>query len=208
MALKSLRVEQQLHYTEKGELNDEYWLACHGYGQLPEFFAKPFFNENIHIVAPEAPNTFYLEGFTGRIGANWMTKHHRESDIENYLGFLNQIVGKTLVPAKKRKVLFGFSQGVHTMSRFFLQSSEHWDALILCGAAIPDDVLEQLNSSHLKSTQLIIATSPEDQFLSEKKVNDYLGLLHEKQIPFSHVSYEGGHRVNEELLTDLIGELG
>lgn len=203
MALKTVKVEQHLHYVEDGELCGEYWLACHGYGQLPEFFAKPFSAENIHIVAPEAPNTFYLEGFSGRVGANWMTKHHRECDVENYLGFLNEIVKKTLMGDKERRVLFGFSQGVHTISRFFLQSAVEWDALVLCGAAMPDDVLAKLTQGRLGQTKLIIATSPEDQFLNERRTQDYLSQLNVRGVSFTHVIYNGGHKVNAELISQL-----
>lgn len=204
MGVKGIQVEQELHYFEEGEYHQDYWLACHGYGQLPQYFVQPFLSKNMHIVAPEAPNTFYLEGFSGRVGANWMTKHHRESDIVNYLGFLNQIVEKTLVESKAKKVLFGFSQGVHTISRFFLDSTRQWDALVLCGAAIPDDVLEVLNLNHFKATKLIIATGEKDQFLSKDKVVKYLEGLRERGVPFFHLSYNDGHKVTKELVDELV----
>jgi len=48
------------------------WFVLHGYGQLGRYFIRHFSSlkaEERLIVAPEAPNRFYLAGTGGRVGA-------------------------------------------------------------------------------------------------------------------------------------------
>ena len=42
------------------------------------------------VVAPEALSRFYLNGFSGRVGATWMTKEDRLSEIEDQAYYLNR----------------------------------------------------------------------------------------------------------------------
>ena len=76
----SIKVENTAHYVSLGELNretKEIWIVCHGYGQLAKFFIRKFKilqKESVYIVAPQGFHKFYLKGFSGRVGASWMTK--------------------------------------------------------------------------------------------------------------------------------------
>ena len=47
-------------------------------------------------MAPEGLSRFYLEGFSGKVGATWMTREDRLNDIDNYLrdhgGFMPETI--------------------------------------------------------------------------------------------------------------------
>ena len=69
-------------------------ISCHGYAQLGKFFIKKFegiSNEHRTVIVPEALNKFYWNGMNGRVVASWMTKDDRESEIEDYINYLNQV---------------------------------------------------------------------------------------------------------------------
>ena len=71
-----------------------HWYVLHGYGQLARYFIKKFTKlpaKGIHVTAPEGLHRFYLEGSSGRVGASWMTKEDRETDIANYIQVLNAL---------------------------------------------------------------------------------------------------------------------
>ena len=67
--------------------------VLHGYGQLSRFFIRKFsaLQERYTIVAPEGMHRFYLEGSSGRVGASWMTKEDRLTDINDIMSFLNEV---------------------------------------------------------------------------------------------------------------------
>jgi len=94
-----LPVSRTARYFTIGEPDaslTELWFVCHGYGQLAGRFVRHF--ESIDaphrmIVAPEALSRFYVEvaGKTHadtHVGASWMTREDRLSDIEDYVEYL------------------------------------------------------------------------------------------------------------------------
>src|ERR671913_1620 len=72
----------------------ELWIVCHGYGQLASRFVSQFaaLDDGTRlIVAPEALSRFYLDPIpkrrneaSPRVGASWMTREDRESEIADY----------------------------------------------------------------------------------------------------------------------------
>ena len=68
--------------------------VLHGYGQLAQFFVRKFqaaADSGWHVVAPEGGHRFYLKGTSGRVGASWMTREDRLSDIDDYVAFLDAL---------------------------------------------------------------------------------------------------------------------
>ena len=69
-------------------------FALHGYSQLAFYFIRPFEALNpkkYFIVCPEGLHRFYRQGNNGNVGATWMTKEDRESDIADYVLYLDQV---------------------------------------------------------------------------------------------------------------------
>ena len=75
------------------------WFVLHGYAMLSEFFIQKFKNlddGNTLIIAPEALNRFYINDYYSRVGASWMTKEERKTDIEENINYLNLLSKKYL----------------------------------------------------------------------------------------------------------------
>lgn len=120
----------------------ELWFVCHGYGQLAGRFIRHF--ESIAtperlIVAPEALSRFYVE-VSGKthadthVGASWMTREDRLSDIEDYVEYLDALYAHMLASLDGASPTFtalGFSQGVATVARWLERTSVHVDRALL-----------------------------------------------------------------------------
>ncbi|MFT7345493.1 MAG: putative esterase, partial [Lentimonas sp.] len=74
--------------------NDQLLIVLHGYGQLSQFFIQKFssLTHQCDIIAPEGMHRFYLNGSSGRVGASWMTKEERETDIEDNQKYLEEVL--------------------------------------------------------------------------------------------------------------------
>ena len=94
-----LAVTRTARYYQQGELSAQtrrVWFVCHGYGQLAAYFSRHFAflastDPGTVIIAPEGLSRFYLQGNGGRVGASWMTRDDRLHEIDDHVGFLNQL---------------------------------------------------------------------------------------------------------------------
>lgn len=209
MKARSLKVETTAHYYAIGELNantKDIWIVCHGYGQLASFFLRKFQAldaPNRYIVAPEGFNKFYLKGFSGRVGASWMTKEKREDEIEDHCAFLEQLLDDIVKNSHSNysiKIL-GFSQGTATVSRWLLRTKHNIDALILWGGKIANDFdFQRYNQMHSKTKNYVVF-GDQDEFYTTDSVEVYK----EELIDFNAqwINYKGGHNIDSVTL-DLI----
>src|SRR3546814_5982443 len=104
----SITVPRTARYYTMGEPQDqprELWYVCHGYAQLGSRFIRrfaPLDDGTRLIVAPEALSRFYLE-VKGRthaespVGASWMTREDRLSEIDDYVAYLDAQIGRAHV---------------------------------------------------------------------------------------------------------------
>ena len=120
MLKKSISVSKKARYYQIGDPNkniSNVWIVLHAYAMLSEFFIQKFKNldnGNTLIIAPEALNRFYIDGTYNRVGASWMTKEERESDIEENIQYLNAIIESIYSDVGHRDFnlnVLGFSQG-------------------------------------------------------------------------------------------------
>ncbi|MHC2990275.1 phospholipase/carboxylesterase, partial [Pontibacter sp. HJ8] len=121
------------------------WIVCHGYGQLARYFLRHFAvldDGATMVVAPEGLSRFYLDGFSGRVGATWMTKEDRLSEIDDQATYLNLLLQELLsqIPADVRVTVLGFSQGGATVSRWLASGNVPVHRLILWAASFPEDI--------------------------------------------------------------------
>jgi len=202
----TLKVETTAHYYSLGELNEytnEIWIVCHGYGQLASFFIRKFEDlesPNRYIVAPEGFNKFYLKGFSGRVGASWMTKERREDEIEDHCNFLEQLTDSIRKKANTNcKVrILGFSQGTATVSRWLLRTKHVIDTLILWGGKIANDFDFDLYNTKHSSTKNFIVFGNEDEFYTIEGVKEYRKEI--SSLKAEWISYNGGHTIHPETL--------
>src|SRR5437762_6388114 len=103
----------------------EVWFACHGYGQVASRFLEKLRvldDGRRYLVAPEGLSRFYLsESPTERrVGASWMTREDRLSEIDDYVRYLDAVYADVFGSLDRAQVTvhaLGFSQGASTVSR-------------------------------------------------------------------------------------------
>ena len=182
------------------------WLVFHGYGMLAQYFIKKFdeldFDENF-IIAPEALSRFYQAGFTGRIGASWMTSEDRENEIHDYVEYIEEVFQKHINPYRDdRKIIaLGFSQGVATLFRWANSKLHKIDKLVAWSGTIPNEVIENY---HLSDSQLYIFYGNEDPFLKKERMTQYIEELEENNIMFIINEFDGGHVIVKEKLSTIL----
>ncbi|MBL4653973.1 MAG: hypothetical protein JKY53_14090, partial [Flavobacteriales bacterium] len=126
----SIQITKTGRYFSLGSLSKKttsVWIVCHGYGQLANYFLRNFNvleDENTYIVAPEGFHRYYLNGFSGRVGASWMTKEDRLSDIDDYVNYLDRVYKSIFSKIDRKNAtvnVLGFSQGGATTTSWACQ---------------------------------------------------------------------------------------
>jgi predicted esterase len=199
------------YYLSRSPTGKEHslWLVFHGYGQLAQFFLRKFtflFREDCLIAAPEGLNHFYLEGFSGRVGANWMTKHEREVDIANNISYLNQMMDELLrqLPHVRKINTLGFSQGAATMSRWVCQTAVKPAKVVFWGGAPAHDLNPTLLADALKDSLVLLAKGENDPFLQSENYSAQQALLDKAGlVNFKELGYAGGHELEAGLLEEI-----
>lgn len=182
-------------------------IALHGYGQMPEFFLRKFdgaAKAGWCVVAPEGLHRFYVQGTNGRVGASWMTKEARESDIADYVHYLDRVVVEIKI-GEHRPILLGFSQGVATACRWAAMGQSQFKRLILWAGVFPPDYPWDTGWDQLKGLTIDVALGTEDAFFDDALMTDTSALLTERGIEHRTHSFHGGHAVDPELLIQLLG---
>lgn len=209
METKSLSFDYQAKYHILGMPGpdiEKIWFVLHGYGQLARYFIRKFnsLDDGRHlIIAPEGLSRFYLEGFEGKVGASWMTKEERETDIRNYLTYLNTL-GNAILDQYEFKnthiTLLGFSQGAATASRWIAESEIKFDRFILWAGAFPEDLNLKGANKNLSGSDNFLIVGSRDQFLSDKKILDQENFWKKLNITPQVITFDGGHEINQEVL--------
>jgi hypothetical protein len=255
-----LRVERTARYFTMGAPErapeggiDELWYVCHGYRQSAERFLGHFRSigdEHRIIVAPEALSRFYIEPAEGRhgpadrVGASWMTREDRESEIRDYVGYLdaldaritaelgwkpgpgapgrsppgrsasgsnapgpNDAPGRRTDPALRRVVL-GFSQGVHTAARWVARGKIRPAHLVLWGAYLPSDLEMKRAAPRLRALTLTLVRGLRDGHAEAELQAREEERLEEWEIPFRTLTFDGGHRIDDGVLEKLTAAIG
>lgn len=180
-------------------------IVLHGYGQLAEFFIRKFkdLNEDFLVVAPEGMHRFYLNGTSGRVGASWMTKEDRESDIADNLNWLSQLYTElTEQKTFKKTILLGFSQGGATAARWFYSKKVHFDQLILWASVFPPD-LEKPEIQTNSNNYFVIGTNDEyyDAEAQKNEIEFY------KTLGYETLQFEGKHDIENDTLQRILNKL-
>lgn len=199
---------------------DTVWLALHGYGQLAEYFVRPFARAlppGACVVAPEALSRFYLSGTgspTTRIGATWMTREDREAEIADYVRYLDRALDA--VRARRadafRLCVFGFSQGATTACRWLAHrhaaGAPPAARVVLWGGGVPpefDDAPDD-RAAALRATALTVVIGDADEYIPAAAVADQEARLARLAVPYRLVRYAGTHRVPADVLRPILSE--
>lgn len=203
----SVLTQLQARYFTLGTLHSQtpaIWLVCHGYGQLASYFIRhfqPLADAGHFVVAPEGLSRFYLQGSSGRVGASWMTKEDRQTDIANYVEYLSAVYktaskGNTQVPLH----LLGFSQGVATISRWATLSGVSFQQLVLWAGVFPPDLPIELSAAALTERKVSVVYGTRDPFLEQARIDEQLLLLKKMSIQPELISFDGKHEISADVL--------
>ncbi|MGW8123043.1 alpha/beta hydrolase [Roseivirga echinicomitans] len=209
-----INFEYTARYHTLGEISEktkQLWFVCHGHGQLAKYFIRKFevLNDGeTLIVAPEGLSRYYLEGFTGRVGATWMTKEDRQADIDNYLTYLTSVFNsvKAQLNSKVKINLLGFSQGAATISRLATQTDVEFDKLLLWAGIFPPDLPPLESVERLSNKKLYWVYGTEDPYLSTGVMEEQEALANRLKIKPTVKTFVGGHELSDTVLLEIAKE--
>ena len=183
-------------------------FCLHGYGQLAQYFITNFRHEELqHIlfVAPEGLHRFYLPGDKKRVGATWMTKEARLTDITDYVRYLDLVYRD--IKAKLEKDLpaglFGFSQGVATACRWLAHTQIPFHYLVSWAGAFPHDLDFETTLEKTKSVPTIMAVGDSDEYISKEQLQEHLKTLDDRGFHPQLLRFTGSHKIYREPLLKL-----
>lgn len=207
IASHQIAVLKTARYCTLGELSlktKEVWIVLHGYAQLASDFLLPFTildEESRFIVAPEGLNKFYAKGFGGKPAAAWMTSEMRESEIKDYVLYLNTLYENLkLGEGNKKVVLLGFSQGVATATRWLHQTAHRVDELIIYAGEIAAELRSPV-SPKLQSLPITYITGDKDRLIDAAKLAEVKMLM--KSLNAREIVFSGGHEIKPEVLASI-----
>lgn len=185
---------------------DRVWVVFHGYGQLAEYFIQKF--EGLDpaknfIIAPQGLSKYYLDGVYGRVGASWMTKEDRLTEIDNQYAYIDAVLAQYDL-SEKELIYFGFSQGTATMGRYAAHAKIPFKKMIIWAGIFPPDTDSKDWKYLTGKEEIYYYTSREDKYFKEEMVKNQSEVLkaamnREPQLTW----YEGGHRVIKEIVAHL-----
>ncbi|MEM6358985.1 MAG: alpha/beta hydrolase [Bacteroidota bacterium] len=211
MKQESLKFEFEARYFQEGELTiktKNLFFVLHGHGQQSKYFIKkfnPLFSASSCVIAPEGLSRYYLEGFSGRVGATWMTREERLTDIQNYLSYLNTLYkGLEQNIGEQTKIhILGFSQGAATASRWAANQAMRFDSLILWSGIFPPDMDFKFAATKFAGKPITYVYGVEDPFLNEERLNAMKVLSNKLKVVPKIIKFMGGHEIEPETLNTL-----
>lgn len=196
-------------YYTKNELNSDterIWVVFHGYGQLSEFFIRKFDGldpKKNFIIAPQGLSKYYLDGVYGRVGASWMTKEDRLTEIENQYKYIDAVLNQYDLGGKEL-IYFGFSQGTATMGRYAAHAKIPFNKMIIWAGTFPPDTSPKDWEYLTGNEEVHYYTSKEDIYFKEEMISQQNETVRKAlgKSPELHW-YEGGHKVITEIVNEL-----
>jgi len=214
-----LRVERTARYYTLGAENADVraiWFVLHGYGQLAGSFVR-FFADiargDALVVAPEALSRFYLvspESAPARerpVGATWMTREDRESEVSDYVEYLDALSDEVIAERQVQINALGFSQGAATATRWALNGRPRIDRLVLWGGLMPPDVDLARGLVRLRDTRVTLVAGTRDQYISEEILAAEQARIETAGISCESIRFEGGHVISRSVFPRLLGNV-
>ncbi len=195
------------------------WFVLHGYMQLARRFLRrfgPIEAGGRLIVAPEGLSRFYVRSGGGRhgaesvVGASWMTREDRATEIDDYVAYLDRLASAVLddAAAEARVTILGFSQGVATASRWATLGAVRPKRLVLWGDFLPPDLDMDRAASAWSDVEVVLVRGSEDAALqSEELAAAETERVKSVSLDVRRVAYEGGHDIDESTLVALAGSV-
>jgi len=215
-----LRVERTARYYVLGSAGAHVrrlWFVLHGYGQLAASLLRrcePLAGADTLVVAPEALSRFYVtptppaDHVKAKVGASWMTREARASEIADYVAYLDRLHAELARECGDNEFetrVLGFSQGVATAVRWaMLGTTDPPRMLVLWAGHLPPEIWTDAARARLGATELVLAAGDADPYVSP----DELARTVERVRDFGHrgrpFGFSGGHTVTPEALAQAV----
>jgi predicted esterase len=212
------RTARYMTLGSPGSDTRQVWLCCHGYRQLANRFLRRFRaldDGSRLLVAPEGLSRFYVDRAPGPhgpqhlVGASWMTREDRLTEIGDYIRYLDAVAERVLSEVgSARQVVLGFSQGVHTVSRWVTHGNVHPSRLVLWGAYLPQDLDMEAAARALEGVTLTLVRGHEDTAVSDAMEAAAVARLEGWGIGYEVDTHPGGHDIDEALLRRIAAREG
>lgn len=208
---KHITFQKTGRYFVQGDLQDgkHLLIALHGYGHLAEYFIRKFKavdQEKYVVICPEAPHRFYLKESSGRVGASWMTKEGRLTDIKDYVTFLDTMLTDLKSNNKFDSVtLLGFSQGGATASRWLAYGQHQFDRFILWATVFPPDMEAEYCEKFNKSRNFFVFGT-KDEYYNIESIHEHFKEMERIGVPFEMLNFDGTHNIHEETLLNILDD--
>lgn len=187
----------------------EVWYVLHGQTQRAVTFletARAIDYGSRLLVAPEALNRHYHGPIAARdapVGATWMTKSERESDIRDYVAYLDDVhvlmterFGGQTPPV----TILGFSQGGATAVRWAALGNVRAAHLLIWASSLPPDVDYRDLMARQGNLRVTYVAGTRDEYITPKILDAQHSILRAGGVPFDVVSFDGGHRLDDRPL--------
>jgi predicted esterase len=213
-----LSVRRSARYYTCGPLDEsatEVWIVCHGFAQLAGRFMRhfhPLDDGKRLIVGPEALNRFYVEQTPGphgpdsKVGATWMTREDRLTEIEDYVGYLDALSDEIFAKVPRDNAtltVLGFSQGVATVARWAVQGRTRPDHLILWAERLPPEIDLGAGADKLVAIPKLSVVAGLKDLEAQRVLPLEKERLQRLGLRYTLHSFDGGHHLDEEMLLRL-----
>lgn len=211
MQIQDINISRSAKYYTVGTLTKKtkyIWFALHGYGQTAYAIAAKFEYldpEDHFIICPEGLNKFYWHS-NNRPVACWMTKMHRYDEINDFVGFLDQLYNKYCKHVNQNVIInfFAFSQGCATVWRWIHASQPRFNNLVNWAGWIPEDIVYLQLKNYLGGKKIFLHYGSEDEFITTKAMQGIQEVIEKNDLKVAISQFNGGHRIPNESLVEFI----
>lgn len=208
---KAISISFDTHYQTMGNPTDktkEVWIACHGYGQLAKHFMRRFdiLDPNVHyVIIPQGLSRFYLANDYNHVGASWMTKEHRETDVTNQHRYLDAVFEQEMQQfTHEVKInLFGFSQGVATIWRWAVKRQLPFNKLVMWAGEFPREFTKEMLAFVPDKAKLFSVIGTQDEYYHPERFEALAAKMEKLCKRPETILFEGKHEVNREIISQI-----
>jgi predicted esterase len=211
---ESIRVNRTALFASLGPAPgpavSELWYILHGQSMRAAAFletARALEAPSRLLIAPEALNRHYEGEISASrnatVGATWMTREERESEIRDYVAYLDDLhalMTERFAGSPPPVTILGFSQGGATGVRWAAHGTVRIARLIVWASSLPPDVNYVELMARQRNPRVTYVAGTKDIYITPKVLGAQHAILSEAKVPFEAVSFEGGHRLDDEAL--------
>ena len=199
------------------------WFVLHGYGTLATRFVRAFegtIPADTCIVAPEGLSRFYLEmpradgGHMQRIGATWLTRESRETEIDDAHHWLNAVHDEVVAESKAARGatpltgVLGFSQGVATAMRWIATGHIAPRQFVAWAGSIALDADRDAFRAQMRESEMVVVTGTQDPFVTDTARASLAAAIETLAVPCRFLTFDGAHHLDSALVGSLLRGLG